>query len=489
MPNNHSALQNSTGAADLETIKKTLQQAIPILSKEATYADVLYLHVTSQRISKDKKSVDVERDGDCGIKFRIFDGKSFHEHSVSWSDSEHILHEAHAFARRVAHHIAKQSSSTPSTLLKPFSLPEGKLAVHDFASKPAIDPSCVPLSDKVAFCTRTYDKIMSFSKEFVNTRVALGEFCEVKVFASKHKLLSQYITGCRLVLMPMVKTDDGDTRYHYESMFKPGYEVTHISDDKVQQIASLALRIKDAGKIKPGTYEVITHPLVSGVLAHESFGHGMESDTIYKERAKAKEYLGKRIAPSSVLIIEDPALEGKHGGYFFDDEGQLSTPTYLVKDGIVGNPITDLYSAARMGIQRTANGRCESFDHKSYARMSTIYFEPDRSKQGKGRDELIASIKEGFFLHNTGGGMEDPKGWGVQIQGILAERIKNGKLTGELFYEVGMTGFLPSILGSIIGVSKEWLVEGVGSCGKGHKEWVRVADGGPYLHIKEVELS
>ncbi|MBI2147788.1 TldD/PmbA family protein [Candidatus Woesearchaeota archaeon] len=413
------------------------------------------------------------------MKFRIFDGQAFHEHGTSWTTEDGLLQQAHTFARHVAHHIARHKPGIA------VALPPEKQLQHDFSSKPLIDPAAVPLADKVAFCTTTYGKIMASGKEFANAKVVLGEFSEVKVFASKHKLLSQHITGCRIVLMPLVKTSDGDTRYHYESFFKPGYEVTHVSDEKIQQIAAMALRIKDAKKISPGTYEAVLHPYVSGVLAHESFGHGMEADTIYKERAMAKEYLGKRIASSSVSIVENPAIEGKHGGYFFDDEGQLATPTYLVKAGIVGSPITDLSSAARMHLQRTANGRCESFDHKSYARMSTIYFEAGSGS----KDAMIASIKDGYFLYNTGGGMEDPKGWGVQIQGILAERIKNGKLTGELFYEVGMTGFLPSILGSIAGISKEFLVEGVGSCGKGHKEWVRVADGGPYLHVKQVELS
>lgn len=461
------------------TAKHLLQQVIPILTKEVPYADALYLNTTSRRISKNKKGVDIEQGGDCGVKFRIFDGASFHEHGTSWTNEGDLLQQAGAFSRRVAHHLAKHKPE------KLFQLPKEKPAMHDFSSKPTIDPSAVPLADKVNFCTATYDKIMSFSKEFVNASVAISEFTEQKVFASRHKLLSQHITGCRLVLMPMVKTADGDTRYHYESFFKPGYDVTHVSDERIRQAASMALRIKDAGKIKPGTYEVILHPIVSGVLAHESFGHGMEADTIFKERAKAKEYLGKHIASPCISIVENPALEGKHGGYFFDDEGQLATPTYLVKNGIVGSPITDLYSASRMGIQRTANGRLESFDHKSYARMSTIYFEPGTDS----KDSMIASVADGYFLHTTGGGMEDPKGWGVQIQGNLAERIKSGKLTGELFYEVGMTGFLPTILGSIVGVSKEFLVDGVGSCGKGHKEWVRVADGGPYLHIKQVELS
>ena len=32
--------------------------------------------------------------------------------------------------------------------------------------------------------------------------------------------------------------------------------------------------------------------------------------------------------------------------------------------------------------------------------------------------------------------------------------------------------------------SGDRVIEGNGACGKGHKEWVKVADGGPYLKTK-----
>jgi len=95
-----------------------------------------------------------------------------------------------------------------------------------------------------------------------------------------------------------------------------------------------------------------------------------------------------------------------------------------------------------------------------------------------------------MYLHHSSSGMEDPKGWGVQIAGVLCERIKNGKLTGELFYESTISGYLPTLLNNIVGVGKEFQIQDdAGFCGKGHKEYVRVSSGGPHLSIKEVDLS
>ncbi len=206
---------------------------------------------------------------------------------------------------------------------------------------------------------------------------------------------------------------------------------------------------------------------------------------MYKDRAKASQYLKKPIAERQVSIVDNPALPGKNGSFFFDDEGQLTGMTHLIKDGVVTNPITEWYSASRLKVPRSGNARAESFDHKVYARMSNTYFLPGKASV----EAMMADIDEGYYLYHGAGGMEDPKGWGVQITGVIAEGISRGKLTGELFYEVGISGFLPDILKNITAVGAKLEVEGAGSCGKGHKEWVRVSEGGPHLKIRELDLS
>ena len=62
--------------------------------------------------------------------------------------------------------------------------------------------------------------------------------------------------------------------------------------------------------------------------------------------------------------------------------------------------------------------------------------------------------------------------------------ILNGKLTGRVVAPIIMTGYVPDLLGSVSMVSGDREVFGSGGCGKGHKEWVKVADGGPYLKAR-----
>ena len=80
----------------------------------------------------------------------------------------------------------------------------------------------------------------------------------------------------------------------------------------------------------------------------------------------------------------------------------------------------------------------------------------------------------------------EPKGRPVEetMPPIRVRESLKGKLTGKVVSPVIMTGYVPDLLGNISMVSTDRVVAGNGGCGKGHKEWVKVADGGPYLKTK-----
>ncbi len=231
--------------------------------------------------------------------------------------------------------------------------------------------------------------------------------------------------------------------------------------------------------VPPGTYDVVTDTVTTGVIAHEAFGHGMETDMFLKERARAADYIGKRVGSDLVNIVDDPSMAGAYGSYFVDDEGRAAGPTQIIRDGILQGGLTDLYSASRLGIGRTANGRRESVHRKAYARMSNTFFTPGSST----REELLESLDDGVLLRQTLNGMEDPKGWGIQIWALFAVEYKHGKPTGRIFSPVAITGYVPDVLADVSMVSDDFELDG-GTCGKGWKELVPVTSGGPHLRTR-----
>ena len=80
--------------------------------------------------------------------------------------------------------------------------------------------------------------------------------------------------------------------------------------------------------------------------------------------------------------------------------------------------------------------------------------------------------------------MEDPKNWGIQCVCCIGEEIVDGVKTGKVISPVYMSGYVLDLLKSVSIISKEFGINGAGSCGKGYKEWVKNSNGGPYMKAR-----
>jgi TldD protein len=259
-----------------------------------------------------------------------------------------------------------------------------------------------------------------------------------------------------------------------------GLELIDEMEAGLAETMTIGAQLLDAERIEPGEYEVILSPNIAGLLAHESFGHGVEMDMFVKGRAKAAEYLGKAVASPMVGLRDGARAAEQTGSYWFDDEGVLGGDTLVIQEGIFRTGISDLLSALRLGIPPTGNGKRESFERKAYSRMANTFFTAGTDSL----EEMIASIKYGYLLEKFLSGMEDPKNWGIQGQVLYAREIRDGKLTGKLVSPLFMFGYVPEVLGSVSMVSGEVQQFGSGMCGKGHKEYVKNSTGGPYMKTK-----
>ena len=243
---------------------------------------------------------------------------------------------------------------------------------------------------------------------------------------------------------------------------------------------SSALELLDADRIEPGEYEIITSPEVSGLIAHEAFGHGVEMDMFVKNRALGKEYIGKRVGSDLVTMHEGALCAEDVASYVFDDEGTPAGDVIEIENGILKTGICDALSALRLGVKPTGNGKRENYAHKVYTRMTNTVFDSGENSL----EEMIASVRYGYLLEGMESGMEDPKHWGIQCIIKMGREIRDGKLTGKIVAPIIMTGYVPELLGNISMRSSDREIFGTGGCGKGHKEWVKVSDGGPYLKTK-----
>jgi len=226
--------------------------------------------------------------------------------------------------------------------------------------------------------------------------------------------------------------------------------------------------------------KVLTGQWDCGLIAHEAFGHGVEMDMFVKNRALGAEYINQRVASDLVSMHEGALCAQNVTSYAFDDEGNPAGDVTEIDHGILKTGICDALSAMRLGTKPTGNGKRENFEHKVYTRMTNTVFDSGTDKV----EDMIASIKYGYLLEGMESGMEDPKHWGIQCIVKSGREIIDGKLTGKIVSPVILTGYVPEVLGNITMVSDDREIFGTGGCGKGYKEWVKVADGGPYLKTK-----
>ncbi len=342
------------------------------------------------------------------------------------------------------------------------------------------DPEELGHEKIIALLKRISDKGRAYDERIVNCSASFAYQRYSKLFLSRNKDLTQNVMWSAGWLVVMASKGE-ELKDSYQPMSKlGGSEILRNLEAKLDEACKTAIELLDSEPITPGEYDCICMPDVTGMIVHEAFGHGVEMDMFVKDRALAREYVGKQVA-SELITMHDGALAiPEVATFFFDDEGVLAHDTVVIEKGILKTGICDSQAGMHLNAEPTGNGRRQSSERKAYTRMTNTIFEPGSSTV----EEMIASIKDGVMLCEASSGMEDPKNWGIQLMVNYAREIKDGKFTGRIFSPIVMTGYVPDLLKSISMISDKLEACGTGFCGKGYKEWVKVSDGGPYIKAK-----
>ncbi len=330
--------------------------------------------------------------------------------------------------------------------------------------------------------TKLKDLILSRDKRIINASVSIRTRYESSMFLSPHKDLEQFYTWTNLSMMAIIKEGSNLKRAMIPIAYNNIEKCINEAYERIDELCDLASELLQAVPIEPGYYDVIVDPSISGLIAHEAFGHGVELDMFVKNRAKAKDYVNEYVASPIVNMRDGASSILSAASYFFDDDGVLAHDTTIIENGILKHGISDALSALELHQEPTGNGRRESYLRKSYSRMTNTFFMPGNDSL----EDMIASIDYGYMISQTSNGMEDPKNWQIQCVAQYGREIRNGKFTGKIVSPVVMSGYVPDLLKSISMISdpSTFVVTGSGMCGKGHKEWVFVSDGGAYMKAK-----
>ena len=467
----------------LKSIESGLKELTGILMKDFDYVSILSTDSKGLqvRISQHSKSVSNKTmTSERGTVVRVYRNGLYSEYAMDRFDPDN----AHLAAEEIRSTLEKQFNVLEMTGTKPFVT--GMLADEPldlFVEKETEQlPENADIQELVNKLISISDRGMAMSDNMLDC-IAVAQSTHInKLFISKNRCLRQSYVYSEGHVAALVARD-GENRFSYEAVSGLcGPELFDTLESKLEKCIDFANTLLDAERIVPGEYDVITSPDVSGLLAHEAFGHGVEMDMFVKDRALGKYYIGKKVGSDLVTMHEGALCADEVASYAFDDEGTLAGDVTEIDHGILKAGICDALSALRLGTVPTGNGKRENFEHKVYTRMTNTVFDSGRDSL----EDMISSIKRGYLLEGMESGMEDPKHWGIQCIVSCGREIVDGKLTGKVVAPVIMTGYVPDLLSNVTMASVDRVIFGSGGCGKGYKEFVKVSQGGPYLKTRAI---
>ena len=264
------------------------------------------------------------------------------------------------------------------------------------------------------------------------------------------------------------------------SFFLDGDKPLDYAKEAVRQ----ALVQLEAVPAPAGTMPVVLGPGWPGVLLHEAVGHGLEGDFNRKGTSAFSGRVGQQVASELCTIVDDGTIANRRGSLSVDDEGTPGQYNVLVENGVLKGYMQDKMNAGLMGVAPTGNGRRESYAHVPMPRMTNTYMLAGPHDP----EEIIASVDQGLFAPNFGGGQVDITSGKFVFSASEAYLIEKGKITRPVKGAM-LIGDGPEALTKISMVGNDLELDtGVGTCGK-EGQSVPVGVGQPSLKIDELTVG
>jgi TldD protein len=262
------------------------------------------------------------------------------------------------------------------------------------------------------------------------------------------------------------------------------YFTKEITDQYVEQAVHAAMVNLEARPAPAGEMTVVLGNGWPGILLHEAVGHGLEGDFNRKGSSTFSGRIGERVAAKGVTVVDDGTIADRRGSLNMDDEGNPTQCTTLIEDGILKSYIQDTLNARLMNMPVTGNARRESFAHLPMPRMTNTYM------LGGDKDpaEIIASVKNGLYAVNFGGGQVDITNGKFVFSASEAYMIEDGKISYPV-KGATLIGNGPDVLNRVAMIGNDMQLDsGIGVCGK-EGQSVPVGVGQPTLRLDGVTVG
>lgn len=471
----HTGCRSGKGLEELIIPEEVLKKAVELLmAKGADFGDVFVERAIFSTIRSDDRKIATSTVIEKGVGVRtVKDGKTFYAYTESFEPEQ---------VYKTARFVADAASQAPEKAFEMVVNLTQQKSRLSFPIRP--HPSDVAVEKKIEMVKALTDKAWSADPRVTQATQLFWEIIrQVTLATSSAKVINHTLGLTEFYASTFMKDGEGnlqaggDNRAAYAGMdfFKDENSFGSVIDKSVDR----AKKLLEAVDSPRGMFPVVLGPGATGVIFHESCGHGMEADLVFKG-SNFKDQLGKQTAAKGVTLIDDGTIPCLAGSFAFDDEGTPSERTVLIDDGIQQNYLCDLIWAEKLGLRSTGSGRRESFRFPPIPRMRNTFI--DNGKMSP--QDIVSSTKRGIYVANAGGGEVDVITGNFMMGVPEGYLIENGKITRPI-KGATLSGMGIQALKTIDMVGNDLLVfPGGGRCGK--MQSVATGEGMPTVRVRSI---
>jgi len=454
-----------------EDIDKLLQIA---LDKGGDFSELYFEHRISNNLTLEEDLIKNSSESiSLGVGVRVLKGKQTGYGYTNNLTFDEIKNAA----------IAAAVIATGNAKIKSINVAEKAYKQQVYQMKKALSEH--ELKPKIELAQRANDAAKAYDSRIEKVSVNFGDELQTVTIANSDGLL---ITDARpQARFNVVSTaKDGDKR---STGFHSGggrvgmdyYINVKTPETIAKNSAEEAITLVNAENAPAGEYPVVLGEGQSGVMIHEAVGHPLEGDANWKKQSIMADKLGQMVANDIVTIYDDATIPDYRGSLNIDDEGTVTENVMLIEKGKLVGYLNDRLSAQLLKLKANGHGRRQSYRYPPIPRMNNTILE----KGNHSTEEIISSVKKGFYAKTYQGGMVDNTGkftfsvnLGYLIEdGKITKPLKNATLIGSNIQILQNVDMIANDMGFFLG-----------TCGKAGQS-VPVTAGTPTLRISKMTVG
>ncbi|MEE8368493.1 MAG: metallopeptidase TldD-related protein [Thermoanaerobaculia bacterium] len=259
-------------------------------------------------------------------------------------------------------------------------------------------------------------------------------------------------------------------------------EIDEVAAQRLARGVQALFKASTAPPVEPREGPVVLGSSATAVLLHEVVAHALEADTLALGGAVSAAR-GVELGSKCLNVLDDPSGAPPGIDRAFDDEGEPVLRRWLLREGVVDQPLVDLYHSRGSESLIAGAARRDSRYSSPVPRSTFLEMLPGEESL----EDLLKAADGGLYLPEASGGRLHPQSGSFTLDFPYARQIRSGGELGEFSSGCRVEGTVSAILSSIRGIGRSVETAGAGWCAKGGQKFAVFA-AAPATQIDSVKV-